>query len=262
MERPSPVPPYLRVVELSAWEKGWNRPALAFSFRPMPQSRTASRTTTRCGSAAPLASSIALATTSPRSVNLMALDRKLSRIWRMRVGSPMMWSGNSGAMKLARVNCFSCARAASTSRLPSTIWRSEKLVRSSTSRPASILEKSRMSLMIAINASADTLMVRANSVCSLSSGVSSSRSVMPMTPFSGVRISWLMVDRKSPLRRVASSAAFLASSRCCCNRRSSRMSENTATEPCHSPSSAKGAPVTLTGSEEPSLWKNTSSLER
>jgi hypothetical protein len=119
-----------------------------------------------------------------------------------------------------------------------------------------------MSLMMAISASAETLMVRANSVCSLSSGVSSSRSVMPMTPFSGVRISWLMVDRKSPLRRVASSAAFLASSRCCCNRRSSRMSENTATEPCHSPSSASGAPVILTGSDEPSLWKNTSSLER
>ena len=43
--------------------------------------------------------------------------------------------------------------------------------------------------------------------CSASSGVSSSRSVMPMTPFIGVRISWLMLARNSLLAWLAASAA-------------------------------------------------------
>jgi hypothetical protein len=43
MASPSPVPPYLRVVELSAWEKGWNSRLLACSVRPMPVSLTQSR---------------------------------------------------------------------------------------------------------------------------------------------------------------------------------------------------------------------------
>jgi hypothetical protein len=42
---------------------------------------------------------------------------------------------------------------------------------------------------MAISASAEVLIRRANSVCSLSSRVSSNSPVMPMTPFSGVRIS-------------------------------------------------------------------------
>ena len=33
---------------------------------------------------------------------------------------------------------------------------------------------------------------------------------MPMTPFMGVRISWLMFARNSPLARLAASAASLA----------------------------------------------------
>ena len=39
-----------------------------------------------------------------------------------------------------------------------------------------------------------------------SSGVARSRSVIPMTPFIGVRISWLMLPRNSPLCRLADSA--------------------------------------------------------
>ncbi len=41
-------------------------------------------------------------------------------------------------------------------------------------------------------------------------GVSSSSPVMPMMPFIGVRISWLIIARKSLLARLAASAASLA----------------------------------------------------
>ena len=43
-----------------------------------------------------------------------------------------------------------------------------------------------------------------------SRSVSSSSSVMPMMPFIGVRISWLMLARNSLLARLAASAASLA----------------------------------------------------
>ena len=50
MARPSPVPPYLRVVLLSTWLNFWNSRLLPCSLRPMPVSRTA-----KCSSGAVLA---------------------------------------------------------------------------------------------------------------------------------------------------------------------------------------------------------------
>jgi hypothetical protein len=50
-------------------------------------------------------------------------------------------------------------------------------------------------------------MLVASDRCSVESGVSSSSSVIPIAPFMGVRISWLMLARNWLLRRVASSAA-------------------------------------------------------
>ncbi len=47
MARPSPVPPYLRVVDESAWENDWNRRPIASCERPMPVSRTANVSSTR-----------------------------------------------------------------------------------------------------------------------------------------------------------------------------------------------------------------------
>ena len=44
IERPSPVPPYRRVVELSACENGSNRRACCAASRPMPVSLTPSVT--------------------------------------------------------------------------------------------------------------------------------------------------------------------------------------------------------------------------
>ena len=40
IESPRPVPPCLRVVDMSAWEKGWNSFAACSRVMPMPVSRT------------------------------------------------------------------------------------------------------------------------------------------------------------------------------------------------------------------------------
>ena len=55
-------------------------------------------------------------------------------------------------------------------------------------------------------------MVRIESIWSSARPLCSSTSIMPMTPFMGVRISWLMVARKADLARLASSAPTLATS--------------------------------------------------
>jgi hypothetical protein len=55
-------------------------------------------------------------------------------------------------------------------------------------------------------ASPDRCTVSPYSRCSGVSGVSRSRPVIPITPFIGVRISWLIVARNALLARVAASA--------------------------------------------------------
>ena len=66
MLRPRPVPPYWRVVELSACENGWNRRGSSSAATPGPVSVTSKRT---------LPSPAVLTVTSiiPRSVNFSAL---------------------------------------------------------------------------------------------------------------------------------------------------------------------------------------------
>ena len=69
---PSPVPPYLRVVPLSAWLKLWKSLAMPAALRPMPVSRTAKFSS--------FPSADTTSTTSPASVNLTSLPSRLSRI--------------------------------------------------------------------------------------------------------------------------------------------------------------------------------------
>ena len=75
--------------------------------------------------------------------------------------------------------------------------------------------------MIASSASPELRTVSAKSRCSASSGVSSSRSVMPSTPFIGVRISWLTLATNSDFSRAASSASSRAITSSCSARRRS-----------------------------------------
>ncbi len=102
------------------------------------------------------------------------------------------------------------AKEPSTSR---TARRRSKSTFSMSIRPASIFEKSRMSLMISRSARPDTSMTSAYSRCSGVRPVSRRRRVIPITPFMGVRISWLMFATNSDLRREASSAACRARTR-------------------------------------------------
>ena len=65
--------------------------------------------------------------------------------------------------------------------------------------------------MTASSDSAASLSVTTYSRCSGARGVSSSSSAIPITAFIGVRISWLMLARKSLLARLAATAASRAS---------------------------------------------------
>ena len=91
MASPRPVPPYLREVDASAWLNFWKSLPIASAERPMPVSRTA-----KVSSAAlPVAAALKVTTTSPRSVNFTAFERRLSRICRSRVTSPLTADGTS-----------------------------------------------------------------------------------------------------------------------------------------------------------------------
>ena len=86
---------------------------------------------------------------------------------------------------------------------------------------------------------------------------------MPMMPFIGVRISWLMLARNSLLARVAASAASLArtSSRSACFR--SVMSVKLTTAPLISPSPPRsGYEAYSAGKAVPSRRHRTSSSTR
>ena len=89
------------------------------------------------------------------AVNLMALLTRLIRICRMRPGSPTTCRGTSGAIRMMRSSPFSAAAPESSSPTSSTATMMSKGTGSSRRRPASIFEKSRMSLMIVRSASAD-----------------------------------------------------------------------------------------------------------
>jgi hypothetical protein len=75
--------------------------------------------------------------------------------------------------------------------------------------------------MIASSATPELRTVSAKPRCSSSSGVSSSRSAIPSTPFIGVRISWLTLATNSDFRRAASSASSRAMTASCSARRRS-----------------------------------------
>src|SRR5205823_11175631 len=92
---------------------------------------------------------------------------------------------------------------------------------SSSSFPASILEKSRRSLLMPSRFLPERCTVSAYLRCALVSPVSSNSSVIPRTPFIGVRISWLILARNELFAWLADSAASRArrsasSLRLCC----------------------------------------------
>ena len=174
---------------------------------PTPVSETA-----KCSIASPgsLRSLATRTTISPRSVNLTALLTRLAITWRRRRASPIRASGMVGGTWLISSTPFSLARTLKGRRALTTASRRLNSTGDSSSFRASIFEKSRMSLMTLRSVSADSRAITRYSRCSSASGVCRVRSVMPMMPFIGVRISWLMLARNSLLARLAASAACSA----------------------------------------------------
>jgi len=89
---PSPVPPYFRVVEASTWVKASNSCSLRLAGMPIPVSVTSKRTACRASSSE---ARLARITTSPFSVNLIALFTRLMSTCRRRPGSPFTRVGTS-----------------------------------------------------------------------------------------------------------------------------------------------------------------------
>ena len=211
--KPRPVPPNWRVVEPSTWAKASKIIACLSAGMPMPVSATAS--TTRHVS--PCSSSMATVTVTPPSrVNLTALPSRLSSTWRSRPGSPLRVRGMPGGTMALSASPFCWALRAIERTLACTSSRRSNGTSSRSSLPASILEKSRMSLTMVSSASAEAFTKAMSSRCWASSVDSSTSSVMPRMPFMGVRISWLMLARNSLLARLAAWADSTA--RCMASR--------------------------------------------
>ncbi len=218
MVRPRPVPPNRRVVEPSAWRNDSKIRGSCSGLMPMPVSFTANSMT----ASSPLSSITSTRSdTSPAVVNLMALPIRLTSTWRSLPASPKKERGRSGGSEQAISRPLRWAPSAQNSLTSSARSRRSKTAAESSIRPASILEKSRMSLMIASSASAELRMVWVKRRWRSFSEVPASSSAMPRTPFIGVRISWLMLARNCDLARLASSAASRARARSCTMLRSS-----------------------------------------
>ena len=121
--------------------------------------------------------------------------------------------GTSGAIVYLSSTCLAIARLSINLTTAITVSSRSKTFSSSSSIPDSILEKSRISLIMFNRESPQPLIVCTKSVCSSSRVVISKSCAMPNTPFIGVRISWLILAKKSLLALLASSAFCLASAK-------------------------------------------------
>ena len=137
MARPSPVPPYLRLVDESTWVNFSNRIPSLSSGIPIPVSLTEnlSRTSLRvCSHRA------AVTATSPVAVNLMALPARLVRTWFSLQGSPTRSTGTSEAMAQFHSSPLALARKARESANSSIFPARSNPTASRVNFPDSILE--------------------------------------------------------------------------------------------------------------------------
>ena len=170
----------------------------------MPVSVTSTPSSTPAGSSR--AATYARTRTSPTLVNLIALEIRLDSTWPSRVGSPTRRSGTSSSTATAEPTPAPPRTRPRIARGLVEDRRTSKSTSSSSSSPASILEKSRMSLMTPSRVRPAPWTPSARRRWSSSRPVRCSSSLRPITPFSGVRISWHIVARNSDLRREASIA--------------------------------------------------------
>jgi hypothetical protein len=155
------------VVEVSAWEKASKiRPCFSAGM-PTPVSCTLNWMDIRSMVGGRLDDDADAAL----EVNLMPLEIRLIRTWRSRCGSPTRLSGTSGATCDVSSRSFSAARCCRVRTARATQSRRLKSMCSKSSLPASIFEKSRMSLMMPRRALAELFTRVRYSRCSSSSSV-------------------------------------------------------------------------------------------
>ena len=181
MDSPSPVPPYRR---LSVPSPCWKAPKITATFSgamPIPVSVTenASRlpspspapspaaASTEPGSAAAAAAETVRtrSATCPFSVNLTAFDSRLPSTCRSRCRSVTSSAGADGSIEIAKSSPFSAVSGPNVACRSSTSALSRNRSGCTSSRPASTLDRSRMSLMSCSRSEPAEWMTFAYSTC-------------------------------------------------------------------------------------------------
>jgi len=141
--RPKPVPPYSRVIEWSACVNASKICPISSSVIPIPES-----VTLRLRRCSPSSYETSMRT-SPSDVNLIAFEMRLNMIWRRRTGSHITRDGIAVQRLTWKPSPFSVARTRYRDAASSTILHRDIETHSTLSLPASIFDRSRISLMIA-----------------------------------------------------------------------------------------------------------------
>ena len=224
IDSPNPVPPERRLAAPLSCVNFSNTSGIWSAGMPMPVSRIVNWRSTLW---LPRLRTAASRLIRPRSVNLRALPTRLISTWRRRPASARTRDGKAASVEVSSVRCLPAASGRSSVSTSATSAAGSIHDGSRSSRPASIFDRSRMSLMISSSACADSRARSTLARCGCVSDSSRTRSSMPMIPFMGVRISWLMLARNSDFRREACSACSraltIACSACCRSLTSRRM---------------------------------------
>ena len=203
MVRPRPVPPWWRARPSSPCSKASNTRSRRASGTPGPVSATATVTASRPSSTR---CAVPSSDTWPCGVNLIALPSRLVTIWRRALSSASTCGRSPTQSYISTRSRWRAsgitARKVSASRAAGSNRRSRRSV-----WPDSRREKSSTSLITCSSARPDWPAASRWRRCSGLVAARSASSVRPNTPFSGVRISWLICARRRDLAALARSAS-------------------------------------------------------
>ena len=203
--KPKPVPPNSRVVEASTCVNLSNSIEVLLSGIPIPVSWMEHDKFNFW------LRSIVVDTVmriSPEGVNFIAFETKLVSIWRILPGSPLTKDCSTFVTSRISSIFFSWASKAIELQKSPNILRKSKSINSRVSFPASIFEKSRMSLISISNDSALDFAKWTLFSWSLFKLLLSNKPNIPNTPFMGVLISWLILAKNSLFKWLFCSAIY------------------------------------------------------
>ena len=171
IDRPRPVPPYFRLVDVSAC---WNGSKMIWCLSggmPMPVSLTEKKSTMSdwfrmsWSRPQPLGATPMWSCTFPSEVNLKAFDSRLRRICWMRFESVSNATGRSGSSSTSKSSFLESAIGRNEAWTSSWMSLNRTWLTSTDIVPDSILDRSRMSLMRPSRSVPALLMVLACSTC-------------------------------------------------------------------------------------------------